>query len=207
MGKAALRLYRLLGLPGAALIFLLEGLGVPIPVEIPLVMVGQRITQGLNSYWQIVGVMWLTTVVGNMVGYLIGYYGGRPLVRKLVSWFRVTPDAWARVEHWFQRHGMTVVVATRWINWGFAQNMWLSGITRVPFGQFFLVMVINNFLWAMAWTWLSHQALAYLGRRSGHFLHHSAMRIGVVALAVILVGLGAFWLVRRLRKVKIQGQQ
>jgi membrane protein DedA with SNARE-associated domain len=202
VGKAALRLYHLLGLPGAGLIFLLEGLGVPIPVEIPLVLVGQRIAHGLNTYWEIVGIMWLTTVVGNTIGYMIGYYGGRPVVHKLMGWFRVSPEAWDRVEHWFRRHGMKVVVGTRWVNWGFAQNMWLSGITRVPFARFFVVMVVNNFLWAMAWTWLSQQAMVYLGRRSARFLHHSAMRIGVAALAVILLGILVWWLIRRGRRVK-----
>jgi membrane protein DedA with SNARE-associated domain len=200
MGRAAVRIYHLLGLSGAGLIFMLEGLGVPIPVEIPLVMVGQRMALEMNTYWQIVLLMWLTTMVGNTAGYLVGYYGGNPLAHKLLVWFRVKPELWAKVEGWFQRHGMKVVVATRWINWGFAQNMWLSGITRVPFGRFFMVMAINDFLWAMAWTRASQVTMAYLGRRSAHFLRHSVMQIGVAALAVILIFLGVWWMARWVRK-------
>lgn len=199
MLRAAAQLYKLFGLPGAGLIFLLEGIGVPIPVEIPLGIVGLRMVRGESTHWEIVILMWLTTVLGNTAGYVLGYYGGRPMALKLISWFRISPEVWERIETWFRRHGLKVVVATRWINWGFAQNMWLCGITRVQFGRFFLVMVVNDFLWAVAWTWVAHVAMFHI-RRSGNFLHQSTLRVGVAALVVVAFLLGMWLLVRWLRK-------
>lgn len=199
MLRAASHLYKLFGLPGAGLIFFLEGIGVPIPVEIPLGIVGLRMVRGESSQWEIVILMWLATVAGNTAGYFLGYYGGRPLALKLIAWFRISPEVWERVETWFRRHGLKVVIATRWINWGFAQNMWLSGITRVPFGRFFAVMVVNDFFWAMAWTWLAHLAVFHI-RRSGSFLRHSTIQIGTAAIAVMLVALGIWAVVRWLQK-------
>lgn len=199
MAQAAHQLYKALGLPGAGLIFLLEGIGVPIPVEIPLGIIGLRMAQGLNSYWEMVFLMWSTTVVGNTTGYLLGYYGGRPLALKLMSVFRVNHGTWGRIESWFHLHGLKVVIATRWFNWGFAQNMWLCGITRIPFGRFFAVMVINDFLWAMGWTWVARTAVTYL-RRSAAFLHHSTLKIGLAAVAVILLSMLIWWGVRWLRR-------
>ncbi len=199
MLRAAAHLYKIFGLPGAGLIFFLEGIGVPIPVELPLGVVGLRMARGESTHWEIVLLMWFTTVAGNTAGYFLGYYGGRPLALKLLSWFRIKQEVWDRIETWFRRHGLKVVVATRWINWGFAQNMWLSGITRVPFGRFFLVMVVNDFLWAVAWTWVAHTAVFYV-RRSGQFLHHSTLRVGLAALAVVSAGVGIWYLVRWIRK-------
>lgn len=201
MLRATAHLYKIFGLPGAGLIFFLEGIGVPIPVELPLGIVGMRMARGESTYWAIVLLMWLTTVVGNTTGYFMGYFGGRPLALKLLSWFRIKQETWERIETWFRQHGLKVVVATRWVNWGFAQNMWLCGITRVPFGRFMLVMVVNDLLWAMAWTWVTFKAVVYM-RRSGQFLHHSTMRVGLAALVVVMFGLAMWWLVWWLRKRK-----
>lgn len=186
-----------LGLPGAGLIFLMEGFGAPLPIEVPLWIIGSRQLAGINSYWQMVFLMWSTTVVGNMIGYYLGYYGGRPAVLKLMSWFRIKPDFWAKVETWFQRHGLKAVAMTRWTNWGFAQCMWLCGITRVPFGRFFTVMVLNNFVWAMAWVWLARKAVNYLHELTGRL----SAGAGLVLLGLLAVGL-VVWLVLRRRQAR-----
>lgn len=201
MVRAAFRLYRNFGLPGAGLILALEGIGVPIPVEIPLGIIGLRMAQGYNTYWQMVWLMCLASMFGNTIGYVIGYYGGRPLALKLIGWFRINPDHWYKVENWFRVHGLKLVVATRWINWGFAQNMWLCGITRVPFWKFFAVMAINDFLWAMGWTWVALKAMAFVHRSHRlEFLHHSTIRVGLAVLALVVVGVGTWFLIRWVRK-------
>jgi membrane protein DedA with SNARE-associated domain len=191
-------IYHNYGLAGAGLIFYLEGIGVPIPVEIPLGIIGLRMARGLNTYWDAVMMMWLATVAGNTTGYIMGYYGGRPLALRLLAWFKVKPEFWIKVESWFHKHGLKAVVATRWINWGFAQNMWLCGITRVPWGRFFTVMVINDLLWAMAWTWVARTAMIYL-RRSFEIIHDSLLKFSLIGLTVVLIGVAIWWGHKRYR--------
>jgi membrane protein DedA with SNARE-associated domain len=198
MVRAVKKIYLHFGLPGAGLIFLLEGIGAPIPVEIPLGVIGLRVAEGVNSYWQMVMLMWLTTVVGNSIGYMIGYFGGRPMALKLLSWFRIKAETWDNVERWFNQHGLKLVIATRWINWGFAQNMWLCGITRIPFRRFFTIMVINNLLWAMGWTWLAVHAMTYLSRGQGfRLLHEKTVEVAVTAILLAALSLFVWWLVRK----------
>ncbi|MGE5672621.1 MAG: DedA family protein [Mycobacterium leprae] len=197
MGAAAHYLYEHFGLAGAGLVFMLEGLGVPIPVEIPLLIIGAR---EQSSYWSLVLLTWFSTMLGNGAGYLIGYHGGRTFILRLIGWFRVKPETWQRAENWFHKHGLKTVVATRWINWGFAQNMWLCGITRVQAGRFFIVMAANDFLWAIWWTWVARFAVERFRRRSPHFLFHSSMRVTLIALAVALVGLTIILVFRRWQK-------
>lgn len=199
MARAAAYLYRHFGLPGAGLIFLLEGIGVPIPVEIPLGIIGFRMVHGGASYWSMVMLMWMSTNVGNTIGYFVGYYGGRPMALRLLGWFRIKPELWEKTETWFQKHGLKLVLVTRWINWGFAQNMWLCGITRVPFGRFFPIMVVNNLLWAMAWTLVAREAMRYF-RRGFEILHDRTIQAALGALAVVLIGGLIWWVVRGRRK-------
>lgn len=196
MIRAARFILDTFGLPGAGLIFMLEGLGAPLPVEVPLWIIGSRMTSGQATYWSMVLLMWLSTVVGNTVGYLLGYYGGRPAIIKLLQWFRVKQETWDKLDGWFRKHGLKMVVATRWTNWGFAQNMWLCGITRIPFRRFFLVMVVNDLIWAMAWTWVARAAVGAFWRHGMKFLHASTMRVAFTTLAVLGLVLGIWALVR-----------
>ncbi|HYF90881.1 MAG TPA: VTT domain-containing protein [Symbiobacteriaceae bacterium] len=205
MVRAARFILETFGLPGAGLIFLLEGLGAPLPVEVPLWIIGARMVSGQATYLEMTLLMWLTTVVGNLFGYMLGYYGGRPAVMKLLQWFRVKPETWERMDTWFRKHGLKLVIATRWTNWGFAQNMWLCGITRVPFGRFFTVMVINNLVWALAWTRLARAALDAFRRHGARFLHVSTLRVSVTLLVVAVLVIGGWLLVRWLRSRRTPG--
>jgi len=208
MGRLLLHIYRQLGLPGAGLILMLEGMGVPIPVELPLGIVGLRIASGENRFWEMVLLLWLSTVAGNTLGYALGAYGGRPLALKLMSWFRVREEQWQRLDQWFRRHGLKLIVATRWINWGFAQNMWLCGIAQVPFWRFFLVMALNDFIWAAAWTKVAQGAMQYVRRGSRRlFLQRSTTRVGFYALGLALAVLACYLVIRwfiRSREVRRQ---
>lgn len=199
MAQVARFILHTFGLPGAGLIFMLEGLGAPFPVEVPLWIIGSRMSTGQSSYWAMVFFMWGSTVAGNLIGYLAGYYGGRPAIRKLLQWFRVKPELWNKVEGWFNRHGLKVVVVTRWTNWGFAQSMWLSGITRVNFARFFSTMVVNDFLWAMAWSYVSRAAVGYVARHGMRVLHALTLRAGLAVLVVVALTAAIWLLIRYLR--------
>lgn len=197
MGHWARLAFSQFGILSAALIFFLEGFGAPLPVEIPLLIIGRAQVRGLFSYWEMVLLMWLSTVAGNTVGYLIGSYGGRPLITRMAGWFHIRPESLTRVEHWFNRWGLWLTLATRWANWGFAQNMWLCGITRVPFGRFLLVMTVNDFFWAMAWTWAAAALYRQLDRMQ-MLLHYPARVAG--ALATLAAAGALIWWWRRRRR-------
>lgn len=184
------------GAPGllafAALIFLLEGIGTPIPVEIPLGIVGVQMSRGNLPYGRVVLVTWLSTLIGNTIGYALGYYGGRPLILKLLQWIHVDRRHLETAEKWFGRHGLKLAVSTRWINWGFAQNIWLLGISRTSFATFITVMAVNDLLWAMAWDWIAW----HFARRLVQFTHlHRPLLL--IALAMFLIGLGLYFVWRR----------
>lgn len=138
----------------AGLLYFAEGVGLPLPVEIPLVIVARRVIAGDLSIAAAIILCFIFTVIGNVVGYLLGRLGGRPLVWEICRRFHISETTLLRAEDWFLRHGLKLVLGTRWINWGFAQNIWLSGMSRIPFLRFFIPMAINDLLWAVVYTWL-----------------------------------------------------
>lgn len=184
----------LLQVLGVGAIFFLEGLGTPIPVEIPLGAIGAWMVRGRMTYWEAVMLMWASSVLGNALGYALGYYGGRIVIVQLMHRLRVGPSVLERMERWFGRFGLWTLLFTRWLNWGFAQNIWLCGITRVPFHRFFATMVLNDFFWAMGWTWV---ALTFV-RQLSRLLRYQKPVLVIFAI-LALVALAFYYVYRRRR--------
>lgn len=188
------------GLVVAGLIFMLEGIGTPIPVEAPLGIIGYRLAHNTLSIPGAVLLMWSTSSIGNLIGYGLGYWGGRPLVLRLARLLRIRPESWNRLESWFQKHGMRTVLLTRWINWGFAQNIWLCGITRIPLRRFLPIMLINNLFWAIGWSWLTDTLLGFFHRKGWRILQDLLDHLPWILLGALAVGGLGWYIWRRFRK-------
>lgn len=176
----------------AGLLYFLEGVGLPLPVEIPLIMAARLVIAGEIHLGGAIALAFFCTVAGNGLGYLIGRIGGRPLVYEVARRFHVREETLVKAEDWFARHGLKLVLGTRWINWGFAQNIWLSGMSRMPFLRFFIPIVINDMLWAVVYTWLWVRFFSLIRAA----FHRYEAEVLVVLLALAAVG-GLVWLVRR----------
>lgn len=186
-------------LPLAGLIFLLEGIGLPIPVEIPLGILGYRLGRNDLHLVHAILLMWMTTNVGNMIGYWLGYWLGRGPMLRLLRLVGVKQRTWDRLEGWYTKYGLRTIVLTRWINWGFAQTMWLSGITRIPFRRFLPTVLLNNLLWAIGWTFLADVLISFFRRRGFQMLQALIDNLPWVLLGLVALGALVWWLWRRFR--------
>jgi len=75
-----------------------------------VVVFGARID---SSFWGFVA-MSLAGVAGNtagsVVGWAIGFYGGRPLIESRGRWLHLGPENLAKAERWFDRHSRRPLV-------------------------------------------------------------------------------------------------
>ena len=146
-----------LGYPAAALGVLLESAGIPFPGETALVAVAAL--AGAREHLDIRLVILagcLGTVAGADLGYLAGYWGGRPLVERFGHLFRVNPGHISRAEMFFARHGDKAVLASRFVvgvrTWG----MVLAGMSRMPFWRFQVFSALGGVAWAVAFGLLGY---------------------------------------------------
>jgi membrane protein YqaA with SNARE-associated domain len=93
-----------------ALALLSEGAGIPVPGEITLLLAGfvAYSEHRLHLGWIIVVATAAATLGGNL-GYAIGQYGGRPLLERYQSVFRISPATLKRGEEMFERHGAIAI--------------------------------------------------------------------------------------------------
>lgn len=163
-------------------------------MELLYTWVGRMINLGILNYPVAVAVAFGGTLLGNGIGYLIGQYGGRPLVRYLADVLDISDETLSRFEGWFHRHGLWALFAVRWTGWGYAQLTWFCGLARVPRWRFVLVAAAADLLWAMVWTFAGHRLTRWL-----HFVFQPVVLFPAAGLATLLVG----WLIyRRVRRVR-----
>src|SRR5262249_7453722 len=169
---------------------MVENFGVPAPGETILVAAAVYAGTGRLS---IVGVG-LTAVtaaiVGNCIGYAIGYFGGHALVLRFGKYVFLTPERLEKTERFFDRRGGLLVVAARFFE-GLRQAAGIiAGTAEMPWRRFLLFTAIGAVLWVGLWAPLGYLAGNHIGTIYGDIVRDSLF---------VLIGLGvlaAAWITR-----------
>lgn len=177
---------------GAAL--LLENAGVPAPGETILLLASflAYSQHELQLVWIIV-VATLAATLGDNLGFALGYYGGRPLLARYQSIFRVRATSLERGERLFARYGAITVFFARFI---FGMRIVagpLAGVLRMPWRRF----LVFNFLGATVWVTVISGA-GYLFGQHWHRLERAIKKLDIAAIIfVVVVAAWLWWRSRR----------
>jgi membrane protein DedA with SNARE-associated domain len=132
-----------------AITLLLENAGIPLPGETMLLFASFLAFQHHElNLGLIILVGTLACMLGDNLGYLIGFHGGRPLLHRYQRVFRVSDQKIERGEKLFERFGPVTVFFARFV---FGMRVIagpLAGVLRMPWRRFALF----NFLGAAVWV-------------------------------------------------------
>jgi len=129
------------------------GMGIPVPMLVLFGLLGVLVETGVLNQREAVLLVFLATVTGDTISYLLFYFGGHIILEKFFRRFPALRPQVERVECWYRRYGLVAIVLFRWIEWGQGQIIWLSGLSRLPAARFFPVMASVNLGWAAAWSY------------------------------------------------------
>jgi membrane protein DedA with SNARE-associated domain len=172
---------------GAAL--LVENAGVPVPGETMLLLASflAYSQHDLRLPW-IIAVGTIAATLGDNLGFALGYYGGRPLLARYQTVFRMQDATVARGEGLFARYGAVTVFFARFV---FGMRILagpMAGVLRMPWRKF----VIFNFLGAGLWVTVIAGAGYLFGQHWGR-LERDIRRFDVAAAIVVLLVLAFLW--------------
>lgn len=179
-----------------ALALLGEHAGVPLPGESALLFASflAYSEHRLDLGWIIV-VATCAAALGGNLGYVFGYYGGRPLLDRYQNFFRISPSTLQRGEALFERYGSSAIFLARFV---FGMRIVagpLAGVLRMRWRPFTLF----NFLGAAAWV----SFIAGTGYLFGHHwrgMVRAVVRFNIaVLIAVLGVAVYLWWRERRRR--------
>lgn len=125
----------------------LENVFPPIPSEVVLPLAGFLVEQGkLNPVVAVLAAT-LGSVLGAVVLYEAGRYGGRPLVLRWGRVLRVDDARLDRADGWMDRHGTKVVFVGRMVPLARSIVSVPAGTTRMSRGPFLLYTTLGSLIW------------------------------------------------------------
>lgn len=134
----------------------LEAVIIIIPSEAILATGGILASRGIFSF---VGAF-LTGLIGSVfcaiVIYFMGYFGGRPFIRKFGKYFFMTEEDLERSDSWFLRYGMFGALIGR--NFPIIRTL-ISlpiGIMRMSFFKFLFYTIIGSIPWTLLFVYLGY---------------------------------------------------
>ena len=196
---------------GLYAVFVLSVLDAVLPAASELVMVyagalavgafeGQTVTlagdEVETTAWAFVAVATAGTVgyvLGSILGWAIGLYGGRPYLERHGRWLHVTPEKLDRAEAWFARYGSMAVLVARCLPVIRSFISIPAGIAEMRLPRYTLLTTLGSAPW--------YFGLAAVGLvlGAGWERFHESWRYADYAV-VALVALGALLLLVRLRQ-------
>ena len=172
---------------GAAL--LLENAGIPVPGETILLLASflAYSEHDLRLPWIIV-VGTICATLGDNLGFALGYYGGRPLVDRYQSIFRIQKATIERGERLFARYGPLTIFFARFI---FGMRIIagpMAGVLRMPWRTF----LTFNFLGAAVWVSVISSVGYFFGRHWDR-LEEGMKRFDVIVVIAVLLTAASLW--------------
>jgi membrane protein DedA with SNARE-associated domain len=91
-------------------------------------------------------------LVGALIGWAIGLYGGRPLLERHGRWFHLTPEKLDRAERWFDRWGNLGVLLGRITPIVRSFVSIPAGVFEMPLAPYTFFTFVGSAIWAFAWA-------------------------------------------------------
>lgn len=176
-----------------------ENAGLPLPGETILLLASFLAYQHhqLQLPWIILVGIGAATI-GDNIGYLIGYFGGRPLLEKWKHFFHISGDNIRAAEGFLGRRGSPAIFFARFIAGMRIVAGPLAGVLRMPWKKFVLANAAGAVVWVTA---ISLAGFAFGSK------FESLVRLFKEAEIAVLVVIVLAWYVWRRQKNKIRRHQ
>lgn len=179
------------GAPILGVVVLIGALGAPFPGTLIVIAAGAFAKQGLLT-WHTTGLITLACVVlGDGLGYAMGYYAREPVLRRFQN-----SEKWIQAESTFKRWGGTSVVLTRFLITGIAVPVNLiAGTSGFGFRRFFVYDLIGETIWVFGYG-----GLGYLFGTQWEVVSDFLSNISGLMLGLVILVIGVWLGIRQLKK-------
>lgn len=192
----ALALITKFGYGGIFLTMSLESAAIPIPSEVVLPFSGFLASSGKLSFWIIIVVATLANLVGSIVVFCIGYFGGRPLITRYGKYLLIHQEEVEKIDSWARKNGARAAFISRLLPGVRTFSSLVLGATRINFKKFFAYTLLGSLTWNLP--------LVYVGLVTGknwEVLHPYFQKFEMLIIAVLVIAVIVF-ILKHVRKLK-----
>ena len=180
------------GIFAVFLAMLLESACIPLPSEVIMPFAGFEAWLGHLSFWEAVIAGILGNLAGSLIAYVVGKWGGRPLLSRYGKYIFFSENHFNSAENWFSRYGSITVLLGRILP---AIRTFISlpaGIAKMNVGKFVIFTIIGTIPWVYILAEVGYQ----LGKNWSTIDLHSHALTYIFAIILILAVIG-FWIKNR----------
>jgi membrane protein DedA with SNARE-associated domain len=150
---------------------------------------------GLDAYVAIALAGTIGYLLGSIMGWAIGLYGGRPFLEKRGRWFHLSHARLERAERWFERWEDWAVFVGRLTPVARSFVSIPAGVFEARLPRYTVLTAVGSAIWCFAFAGAGWA----LGSRWETF--HHAFRYADYAVAAGILLLAAYLIVRRRRSI------
>lgn len=125
-----------------------EGFGIPAPGQTLLMAASLEAAGGRLSIFRVVAYACVAAALGNAVGYLIGRWGGRSLLKRI----KLNETHLRAIEERFAHHGKSILLVARFFDGLRQLNGIVAGLLNVSWRVFAMLNALGAVLWTGAWA-------------------------------------------------------
>ena len=189
-----------MGYLGIMFLMAIESACIPLPSEIIMPFAGYLVYLGQMNIWIAALFGAIGCNIGSELAYIVGVYGGRPLVYRYAKYLLISKKEIELAERWFNKHGELTVFVSRLLPVIRTFIAFPAGLAKMNRVKFHIYTLIGSYPWCLALTYLGVKAGAALDDKNS-LLRNIIHKADVVVIAVIVVLL--VWFVRsRIRAFK-----
>ncbi|MBI3545437.1 MAG: DedA family protein [Gammaproteobacteria bacterium] len=179
-----------LGYGGIVLLMAIESACIPLPSEIIMPFSGYLVFTGEMNLWLVALAGAVGCVLGSIVAYYAGAWGGRPFIEKYGKYILVSSADLDLADRWFQRHGDITIFIGRLLPVVRTFIAFPAGIARMDMWRFNIYTFVGSYIWCLVLAWIGMK-LGQHWNTLGVYFHRFDALIGVILLA------GVIWYVWR----------
>lgn len=191
----------LLGYAGVVLLMAIESACIPLPSEIIMPFSGYLVYTGQFNLW-LVGIAGaFGCVLGSLVAYWVGMYGGRPLIEKYGRYILLSSHDLDLADRWFKNYGEIIVFASRLLPVIRTFIAFPAGVARMRLSRFIIYTFAGSLPWCIG--------LAYIGQKLGEqwnknetlksWFHRFDFVIGIIILLAVV-----WWVWRHIKNLRAE---
>lgn len=180
----------------------IESIGIPVPGETTLV--ASAIYAGTTphlSIWSIILAGIGGAIVGNVIGFAIGWYFGYRLLIRYGAYMHLPEPRLKIGEYLFRHYGIAVIVVARFIPLLRSVAPLVAGANRMPTQPFLAATTLGAVAWVMADSWAAY----YFGQEIVNLPTAAMVVVGVLVAAAI--GAVALFIVRHEKLLRAQAER
>ncbi len=156
MGSFVIDLISSYGYFGMFLGMILEAVIIAIPSELILATGGILAGKEIFSFWGAFLIGLLGSVFCAVIIYFMGYFGGKPFIKKYGKYFFMKEEDIEKSDSWFNRYGLMAALIGR--NFPIIRTL-ISlpiGIMQLSFWKFLLFTTIGSIPWTFVFVYVGY---------------------------------------------------